>query len=198
MRQRGLNQPQLANKATTQQAKVNQQTIQQLLSNRNRGSRHLPAIAKALDVSLEWLSGGSGPMEAAPALGVAVPLVSFVQAGAWTESPLQDGDEWISCDRRVSERAFALRVKGNSMQPRFSDGDVIIVDPAIEPIPGDFVVAKIRAQEEATFKQYRRKTPKEYELRPLNEDYETITVTSKTGGMIIGPMVEHHSYRRTL
>lgn len=195
---RRLSQVELAAKASTKRAPVKQQTIQQLEANPTRSSKSLPALAKALDVSLDWLAENTGPMELPPSVGTPVPLVSFVQAGAWTESPILNSDEWISCDRRVSERAFALRVQGQSMMPRFNDGDVIIVDPAIEPVPGDMVVAKIRAQEEATFKQYRRKSPKEYELRALNEDYETITVTSKTGGMIIGPMVEHHSYRRPL
>lgn len=197
---RGLTQKELAEKASTKRQPVVQQTVQQIEANRPKNSRMLPAIAAALDVRLEWLTEKIGPMEGMPSIGTPVPLVSFVQAGDWTESPIvaAAAEEWISCDSRVSERAFALRLKGLSMLPRFNDGDVIIIDPAIEPIPGDFVVAKIRAQEEATFKQYRRKSPKEYELRALNPDYETLTVTSKTGGMIIGPVVEHHSYRKTL
>jgi SOS-response transcriptional repressor LexA len=195
--EQGLSQSEVAARASTKRRQVTQQTVQHLVSGRNQSSRDLPQIAKALGVRVEWLLEGSGPKKAPPTPGASVPLVSFVQAGSWTENaPFPEPDEWIACDSRVSERAFALRVKGLSMMPRFYDGDVIIVDPVIEPVPGDFVVGKIRGEDEATFKQYRRKNPKEYELRALNPDYETLTVTAKTGGMIIGPVVEHHSYRR--
>ncbi|MCZ4058067.1 S24 family peptidase [Pantoea sp. LMR881] len=40
------------------------------------------------------------------------------------------------------------------MEPDFKEGDVIIVDPEIEPVPGEFVVAK-NGEHEATFKKYR-------------------------------------------
>ncbi len=43
----------------------------------------------------------------------------------------------------VSNQAFALRIHGDSMKPEFSVGEVIIVDPAVKPRIGKYVVAKI-------------------------------------------------------
>ena len=46
-------------------------------------------------------------------------------------------------------------VRGTSMAPEFRDGDKIIVDPDLTPQPGDYVVAKLDGEEEATFKKLR-------------------------------------------
>ncbi len=56
-----MNQTQLARAASTKAQKVTQQNIQQLLKDRNKTSKHLPALARALRVSLDWLSTGDGP-----------------------------------------------------------------------------------------------------------------------------------------
>ena len=60
MKAAGLNQPRLARASSTPSAPVSQQAVQQLLSGRNGTSKHLPAIARALGVSLDWLAAGRG------------------------------------------------------------------------------------------------------------------------------------------
>jgi phage repressor protein C with HTH and peptisase S24 domain len=77
MKQAGLNQPGLARAASRPRAPVSQQVVQHLLSGRNSTSRHLPAIADALGVSLDWLAGGKGRSRRAEAL-----LVGKVGAGS--------------------------------------------------------------------------------------------------------------------
>lgn len=102
-------------------------------------------------------------------------------------------------DLELSQNAFALEIKGDSMLPEFKPGDRVIIDPAIFPQPGDFVVAK-NGDDEATFKKYRPRTMDEhgdvvFELVPLNEDYPSMR--SDQGPIrIIGTMVEHRKYRR--
>lgn len=64
-----------------------------------------------------------------------VPLISYVQAWIWMEvcdtfNP-GDADEWIPVSKRVSDHAFALRIIGDSMEPIFNGGDIIVVDPNI-------------------------------------------------------------------
>ncbi|WP_391540669.1 LexA family protein [Lonepinella koalarum] len=73
----------------------------------------------------------------------------------WTDiNLLQDSEdfEYILTDLDVSENAFALKIKGDSMEPDFIEGDVIIVDPKIQPHAGEFVVA-VNGDYEATFKK---------------------------------------------
>jgi SOS-response transcriptional repressor LexA len=121
-----------------------------------------------------------------------VPLISNVQAGAWTEiiDNLQPGDAeaWIDITSKVGPNAFALRVIGNSMEKEFWEGEMVIVDPAREPASGDYVVAKIN-HEEATFKQLIRDGGSIY-LRPLNSAYPVIVVPPDKSFRIIGRVVE--------
>lgn len=132
-----------------------------------------------------------------------VPLISYVQAGSWTtaEDPYVAGDasDWLFTDLILSDAAFALTIKGDSMAPDFLDGDRIIVDPGVTPVPGDLVVAK-NGHEEATFKKYRPRgidaNGKEvFELVPLNPDYPTI-YSDRQPVRIIGVMMEHRRRRR--
>jgi SOS-response transcriptional repressor LexA len=132
-----------------------------------------------------------------------IPLISSVQAGLMIEAiePFPPGGafEYLLTDLELSEHAFALEIEGNSMTPEFNPGDRVIVDPAICPRPGDFVVAK-NGREEATFKKYRARGfgadgQEAFELVPLNPDYPTIS-SEHEPVRIIGVMVEHRRYRK--
>ncbi len=107
--------------------------------------------------------------------------------------------EYVMTDMDWSQYTFALKIVGDSMEPDFKAGDVIIVDPEIEPAPGEFVVAK-NGEHEATFKKYRPTTLAEdgrqhFELIPLNDDYPVMRSIDRHI-QIIGTMVEHRIYRR--
>ena len=73
-----------------------------------------------------------------------ISIISWVQAanGVDRVRPV-NGDEFTVVLRGVSNQAFALRIHGDSMKPEFSVGEVIIVDPAVKPRIGKYVVAKI-------------------------------------------------------
>lgn len=111
-----------------------------------------------------------------------VPVISYVQAGLMVEVvdpfSLGGGFEVIEVTIPCSPRTFGLRIRGNSMEPRFFEGDLAIIDPELRPKPGQFVVAK-NTSEEATFKKYRPRGLDEagneiFELVPLNDDYPTL------------------------
>lgn len=132
-----------------------------------------------------------------------VPVISYVQAGLMTEvvDPFALGGsfELIATDLDLSGRAFALIIKGPSMEPEFREGDKVIIDPVVCPQPGDFVVAK-NSVEEATFKKYRpRGTDGRgnmiFELVPLNDDFPTLN-SERDHLTVIGVMMEHRKYRR--
>jgi SOS-response transcriptional repressor LexA len=161
-----------------------------------------------------WLATGVGPMygnkaesssNVAPAkLGARrVPVITSIQAGMWAEivDNFQPGDagDWLLTDIDLSDSAFALDIRGNSMEPEFKDGDRVIIDPEIAPQPGDFVAAK-NGEQEATFKKYRprgmdAKGNMIFELVPLNDDYPTLR-SDVQPIRIVGTMVEHRKYRR--
>ncbi|WP_420211049.1 LexA family protein [Burkholderia aenigmatica] len=132
-----------------------------------------------------------------------VPLISSVQAGRMIETvdpfPTDAAFEYLLTDLELSAHTFALEIGGYSMTPDFHPGDRVIVDPAIRPRPGDFIVAK-NGREEATFKKYRARGvgadgSDAFELVPLNSDYPTIS-SEHEPVHIIGVMVEHRRYRK--
>ncbi len=76
-----------------------------------------------------------------------LPVLSWAQAGQATdygEIPA-DWDEVVPSD--VSdERAFGVRLRGDSMEPRFTDGDIAILLPSIPATNGDIVVANLKEE----------------------------------------------------
>ena len=101
------------------------------------------------------------------------PLISNVQAGEFTEHELLSFDEVerYPCTVKCSSNTFVLRVTGDSMEPRFIDGDLIFVDPTrLGPASGKYVVAMLEEANEATFKQYVELDGGKY-LKALNPDY---------------------------
>lgn len=156
-------------------------------------------LASALGVSPgELLFGTPDNAEFISAGQRWVPVVSYVQAGMFTEPDhclTPEGiEETISFDGPASTLIFALRIKGDSMEPEFKEGDTVIIDPAVAPHPGEFVVAK-NDEYEATFKKYRTKADGGFELVPLNPDYPTLD-SSVNKVTLVGTMVEHRIHRR--
>lgn len=117
-----------------------------------------------------------------------IPLISWVQAGLWNEAVdmFEPGyaEDWKPTMEKVGQNAFALRVEGDSMEPEFPAGAIIIVDPAVEPQNGSYVIAKANGQ--ATFKRLVYDAGRAY-LKPLNRDYHTIELPED--GEIVGVVV---------
>ncbi|WP_288094405.1 S24 family peptidase [Thiomonas sp.] len=73
-----------------------------------------------------------------------VPVVGWVKGGSdgyfdEMQYPAGYGEEFIYHPIRDVD-AYAVRVKGDSMQPRYRSGEFIIVEPSAEAQPGDDVV----------------------------------------------------------
>ena len=73
----------------------------------------------------------------------------------------------------VQRHTYALRVRGDSMVSEtgdsFPDGSLIIVEPELQALPGDYVIA-LNSENETTFKQL-VKDGGELLLKPLNPRY---------------------------
>jgi SOS-response transcriptional repressor LexA len=122
-----------------------------------------------------------------------IPVVGWVQAGQF--EPATDGDfppgaadDYVYSDIK-GRNLFALRVENDSMEPIFHEGDILIVNPNIKPMTGDYVVAKLAQEGEATFKKLIEKD-QIIILRPLNPNYEDIILTKEDQFELIGKVVE--------
>ncbi len=74
-----------------------------------------------------------------------LPVLSWAQAGEATEygEIPTDWEERVPSDV-ADEKAFGVRLRGDSMEPRFSDGDIAILLPSLAPTNGDIVVANLK------------------------------------------------------
>jgi SOS-response transcriptional repressor LexA len=165
----------------------------------------LDKISGALGISLDALyaSVSTSNVEDAPLGARRIPVLDYVQAGRWTgvdaRRTSDEMRETILTDLEHPPSAFAMRIRGDSMEPEFKAGDVVVIAPTIQPKPGDYVVATCE-DGEATFKQYRSAGINErghdvFELRPLNSLYAPMR-SDRQALAIVGVMVEHRRYRR--
>ncbi len=122
-----------------------------------------------LEVSPIWLAEGTAPkyansnISAGPDAKGEYPLISDVQAGAWTEicDNFQPGDaeDWLVSTKNLGKCGYMLRVSGKSMEHpgaryNFTDGMILHVNPELDPVPGQFVIVRRESTKQATFKKY--------------------------------------------
>jgi phage repressor protein C with HTH and peptisase S24 domain len=120
------------------------------------GPKPLKAFAAKTDYSLNWLSDGSLPKRRSRQSGNAdtgpelrrqrlVPVVGDVRGGAdgYLDELLYPAGHGDGCvPSPVGDAsAYAVRVRGESMFPRYRAGEFVILAPMLEAMPGDDVVA---------------------------------------------------------
>ena len=111
----------------------------------------------------------------------AVPLIGLAQAGSggyFDDGGFPVGKGWdeIPFPAVNDENAYALEISGNSMEPAYRDGTVIIVSPAASIRRGDRVAVKTR-EGEVMVKELKRRTSKSIELRSINPDHAERTLS---------------------
>ena len=120
--------------------------------------------------------------DSTPAAAQAVPLIGFAEAGDggyFDDGGFPVGKGWdeIAFPAIEDEHAYALEISGDSMQPAYRDGTVIIVSPAAPIRRGDRVVVKTK-DGEVLAKELKRKTAKTIELKSLNADHPDRALSS--------------------
>ncbi|CRL65225.1 MULTISPECIES: LexA family protein [Proteus] len=156
-------------------------------------SEFSPSLAKEItELSKGFDANVSNPRPYRPA--PKYPVISFVQAGNWTEAcepyTLSEIDEWYESEVAVQGSAFWLKVEGDSMTAptgiSIPEGSLVLVDTGREPINGSLVIAKLTETNEATFKKLVLDGAKY--LKALNPAYPAITINGNC--KIIGVVVQ--------
>jgi phage repressor protein C with HTH and peptisase S24 domain len=108
-----------------------------------------------------------------------MPLLGFAQAGGghFDDGGFPAGEGWeaIAFPALGDEHAYALKISGQSMEPAYRDGDIIIVSPAAPIRRGDRVVVRTRSGE-VMAKELNRTSAKEIELKSLNANHADHTL----------------------
>lgn len=121
------------------------------------------------------------------------PIISRTRAGQWEDVAdpyeLNDAEGWEAAPSDTGPRSFFLWVDGNSMEPEYPDGGLILVDPDIQPVHGDDVVVKTPDQQ-ATFKRLQM-TGDGVFLLALNPDFPDRIMKVPEDSTIIGVVTDY-------
>ena len=118
--------------------------------------------------------------DAGQALAQRIPVIGHAQAGQqgfFDDAGFPVGTGWdeVLFPHVGDPHAYALEVSGDSMEPVYRDGDLIVVSPQAAVRRGDRVVVKT-ADGEVMAKQLLRQTMSRIELTSLNASHEDRTV----------------------
>jgi phage repressor protein C with HTH and peptisase S24 domain len=111
-----------------------------------------------------------------------VPLIGFAEAGSggyFDDGGFPVGSGWdaIPFPHVTDEHAYALRVSGDSMEPLYRRGDILVVSPSATVRKNDRVVVKTK-DGEVLVKELKRKSGKSVELRSLNPAHRDRTLSA--------------------
>ena len=131
-------------------------------------ARALNAVNTSFDEFAALLAGRPG------GAGRAIPIVGMARAGAdgfFDDSGFPIGaEETVRFPGLGDDRVYALEIAGDSMEPVFRAGDVVIVQPGAPVRRGDRVVVRTRAGE-VMAKILGRRNDQSVELISLNPVY---------------------------
>ena len=130
----------------------------------------LDATGASLEAFTALVTGAPIAVSARPARRI--PLIGLAQAGGdgfFDDAGFPVGGGWdeVGLPEIGDPHAYALEIAGDSMEPVFRDGDMVVVSPAAPTRRGDRVVARTLAGE-VLAKQLTRRSARRIELKSLN------------------------------
>ncbi len=140
-------------------------------------SKVLNATGASLESFTALVSGARALASSAAGRGVVrrVPLIGLAQAGGegyFDDGGYPVGGSWdeVSLPEIADPNAYALEISGDSMEPVFRDGDLVIVSPSAPIRRGDRVVVRT-AGGQVMAKQLARRSARRVDLKSLNPEH---------------------------
>ena len=177
MEEHGLSQVQLAKKLGWTPSDLNTT----LKGKKPLGRKRLQHIAKALGLTFEI--GAEVPGEPVPPPRGELPVVSLAQGGPkgfFDDQGYPAGEGFKRVKRPYDVRdphAYGVEIRGDSMAPKYEEGDIVIASPRKQVVSGDYCVVKTR-QGEVMVKRVRFRDGMVI-LESLNPAYEPILLKKK-------------------
>lgn len=107
----------------------------------------------------------------------AIPVIGYAQAGAqgyFDDAGFPQGHGWDTVElpalSPADDSTYSLEVSGDSMEPLYRDGDILVVSPTSGIRRGDRVVIRT-IDGQVMAKELSRKTATKIELKSLNPDH---------------------------
>jgi len=142
------------------------------------------ADAVQFDSLLSQSELGVERFDASLSAGRLVPVINKVPAGYPTDFndldyPVGVADDYVRCPDLHDPNAFAVCVVGDSMEPKFREGDIVVFSPAVEVRNGDDCFIRFATPHETTFKRVFFESDSKVRLQPRNEKYSPMIVDGK-------------------
>lgn len=106
-----------------------------------------------------------------------IPVIGFAQAGSqgfFDEEGYPQGDSWDEVpfpECSTDNDVYALEINGDSMEPLYRKGDVLVLSPKSKPRVGDRVVIKT-TEGEVMAKELVKQNASRIEVKSINPDYK--------------------------
>lgn len=121
------------------------------------------------------------PQSPAMRMSKTIPVIGYAQAGAagyFDDAGYPQGQGWDTVElpalAPVDESTYALEVSGDSMQPLYRDGDILVVSPHSDIRRGDRVVIRT-TDGQVMAKELARQTANRIDLISLNADHDPLS-----------------------
>jgi phage repressor protein C with HTH and peptisase S24 domain len=193
----GLSQAELARRVG-----MKQPSISAIITGETTHTKFAPEMARELGVAVEWLLTGEGPIEPSPqqqtpilevdptriveipdrtAMPLNVPVYGIAVGGSAADFQLNG--EIVDYVRRPpglmnAKRVFAIYVQGESMEPRYENGDLVYLNPDRPARSGDDVVIQMKPNGhkagDCFIKRLVRRTPTQIVCRQFNPPAEVV------------------------
>lgn len=112
------------------------------------------------------------------------PLLNWHQIGQMVSSKhlpeVIHAEAMVEATDVCGTRTFALKVQDDSMEPLFSEGEMIFVNPDLQWKPGDYVIAnQLAGDRQAILLRQVKPIGSQCMLHPLNRKYEDLPLTKQ-------------------
>ncbi len=152
------------------------QLIKNIMNEKNNTEK-LDALLVQTQQDIE----GAESLPATLKAGRLVPIINKVSAGYPVDFdnldyPVGVADDYVRCPGLSDPNTFAVRVVGDSMAPKFAEGDIVVFSPEAQVQNGDDCFLRFSMPHETTFKRVFFEENQKVRLQPRNENYPPVIV----------------------
>lgn len=107
--------------------------------------------------------------------------------------PQEEATDRLLCPINCSQRTFAMRVVGESMEPRFHNDDIVFIDPDVNPEQGSAVIVRMPGTKEVLLRSLVLEGGQRY-MKVLNPNWpgakiQALPPDAVIHGVVIGKWV---------
>lgn len=157
-------------------------TVKRLCSDDcNPTLKSLEPIANYFDISINQLLGAEPlPQDKGQGMNIPnvmswglVPVITMDESVRWPQNKEEIQQrfnlEYVAVDAEPNETLFAMRLQGNSMEPRFSADTILVLDPQMKPHDGSVGLILHKGKSTPQYKEILMDGPDMY-IRSINPE----------------------------